>query len=127
MSEETTHDAHSHEDIEAHVKVYIKVFIGLLILTGVTVAVAEVHLPIHLAVAVALVIAGIKGSLVAAEFMHLKGEVKWILYSLLLTVFMFVLVLAVPVITHSGYAETGWRAAAPGTTTSAEAGHGAHH
>lgn len=99
----------TNEEIQDHIKVYLKVFAALLVLTGVTVGVAYVHLPIGPAVAVALIIASIKGSLVAAEFMHLKGEKKWIVYSLILTAFMFLVCLLVPVLGDSNYVETGWR------------------
>ena len=125
MSEAHSHDGHSAEEIQAHIKTYVKVFVTLLVLTGVTVGVAYVHLPIGPAIVVALFIASIKGSLVAAEFMHLKGEKKWILYSLVLTAFMFAVCLLVPVITQSGSSDTGWYT--PPSTAGAPAAHGAQH
>ena len=57
-----------------------------------------------MAVAVALFIATIKGALVAGYFMHLLSEKKLIIAVLALTVAFFVVLLALPVLTHSnGY------------------------
>ena len=88
-------------DIDKHVRVYITVFVALMVLTIVTVAVSRFHLPIHLAVTVALVVAVIKGSLVACYFMHLISEKKLIYAVLALTMAFFVVLLALPVFTHS--------------------------
>ena len=91
-------------DIDKHVKVYIAVFVTLMVLTIVTVAVSRVHLPIQYAVTVALAVALVKGSLVAAYFMHLVSEKKLIYAVLALTVAFFVVLLALPVLTHeNGY------------------------
>lgn len=79
---------HSHaEDIKKHVRKYIIVFIALMALTIVTVAVSYLHLSIMMAVTVALFIATIKGSLVAAYFMHLISEKKAIYITLVFTAF----------------------------------------
>ena len=86
-------------DIDKHVRIYIVVFVSLMVLTLVTVAVSYLHLPIHQAVLVALLIATIKGSLVACYFMHLISEKKLIYSVLALTVFMFLVLLLVPVFT----------------------------
>ncbi|HKQ98289.1 MAG TPA: cytochrome C oxidase subunit IV family protein [Candidatus Polarisedimenticolia bacterium] len=86
-------------DIDKHVRIYITVFVTLMVLTLVTVAVSYLHLPLHLAVAVALLIATIKGSLVACYFMHLISEKKLIYSVLAITVFMFIVLLLVPVFT----------------------------
>ena len=52
----------------------------------------------------ALFIATIKGALVAGYFMHLLSEKKLIIAVLALTVAFFVVLLALPVLTHSnGY------------------------
>ncbi len=70
------------EDVKKHVRVYIGVFIALAILTVVTVAVSLLDIPFYPALIVALLIASIKGSLVAAYFMHLISEkqvVMWVL------------------------------------------------
>jgi len=97
----TDHAAHTAADIDRHVRVYITVFVALMALTIVTVAISRVHLPIHLAVTLALLVAIVKGSLVACYFMHLISEKKLIYAVLLLTVAFFVVLLAVPAITHS--------------------------
>jgi len=91
-------------DIDKHVRVYITVFVALMVLTIVTVAVSRVHLPVGQAVAVALLVATVKGSLVACYFMHLISEKKLILAVLALTAAFFVVLLALPVLTHfDGY------------------------
>ena len=91
-------------DIDRHVRVYITVFVALMALTIITVAISRVHLPLPIAVTVALLVATIKGSLVACYFMHLISEKKLIYAVLLITVFKFIVLLALPVITHgNGY------------------------
>ena len=91
-------------DIDRHVRIYIGVFVALMVLTIITVAIARVHLPLPLAVTAALLVASIKGALVACYFMHLISEKKLIYAVLLLTVAFFIVLLALPVITHSnGY------------------------
>ena len=59
----------------------------------------QVHLAVPLAITVALIIASVKGSLVAAVFMHLSHEKKWIYGSLILTVAFFLVLMAVPLFT----------------------------
>ncbi|MBI3194831.1 MAG: cytochrome C oxidase subunit IV family protein [Ignavibacteriae bacterium] len=81
---------HSHEEIKKHVRKYIFVFVALMALTVITVVVSYLHLTITTAVIVALFIATIKGSLVAAYFMHLISEKKVIYITLLFTVFFFI-------------------------------------
>ena len=88
-------------DIDRHVRVYITVFITLMALTIITVAISRVHLPVPIAVTVALLVATIKGSLVACSFMHLISEKKLIYAVLALTAVFFVVLMALPVITHS--------------------------
>ena len=91
-------------DIDRHVRVYITVFVALMVLTIITVAISYLDLAVPMAVAVAMFVAIIKGSLVAAYFMHLVSEKKLIYAVLVLTVVFFVVLLALPVITHSnGY------------------------
>ena len=102
-SMETMTNDHAAE-IDRHVRVYITVFVTLMALTLVTVAISYLHLPVHLAVSVALFVAAIKGSLVACYFMHLISEKKLILAVLALTVVFFIVLLALPILTHSnGY------------------------
>ena len=88
-------------DIDRHVKVYITVFVALMVLTIITVAVSYLDLSMAIAVPVALFIAIVKGSLVAAYFMHLISEKKLIYAVLVLTAAFFVALLALPVVTHS--------------------------
>ena len=91
-------------DIDKHVRIYITVFVALMVLTIVTVTVSRFHLPVPIAVTVALIVATIKGSLVACYFMHLISEKKLIYAVLVLTVLFFVVLLALPAVTHSsGY------------------------
>jgi len=91
-------------DIDKHVRIYITVFVALMVLTIVTVAISYLHLPVHTAVAIALLVATIKGSLVACYFMHLISEKKLIYAVLLLTAAFFVVLLALPTLTHAnGY------------------------
>ena len=88
------------EEIRHHIKIYIRVFAALAILTVLTVAVAYFHLPIFWAVLIALSIASVKGSLVAAFFMHLVSEKRIILYILLAAAFLFPVLLFLPTIAH---------------------------
>ena len=70
------------------------------VFTVVTVAVNQVHLEvISIAIAVALAIAVAKGSMVAAVFMHLSHEKRWIYGALLLTVAFFIVLMTVPLFT----------------------------
>ena len=86
-------------DIDKHVRVYITVFVALMVLTIVTVAISYLHLPLPVAIGVALLVATIKGTLVAAYFMHLISEKKLIYAVLVLTVVFFIALLALPVFT----------------------------
>ena len=77
-------------------------FVGgmLLIFTVLTVAVNQIHLSsVALAITVALIIACMKGSMVAAIFMHLAHEKKWIYGALVLTVVFFVVLMLIPGLT----------------------------
>lgn len=94
---------HSLKEINKHVKVYLTVFVALLVLTGLTVGVARFHLPVHWAILVGLSIAFIKGFLVAGHFMHLVSEKKFIYFILILTVFFFLCLLFLPVLTASDH------------------------
>ena len=91
-------------DIDRHVRVYITVFAALMALTVVTVAISYLDLSPVTAVTVALFVATVKGSLVAGYFMHLVSEKRLIYAVLLITVAMFVVLLALPALTHGdGY------------------------
>lgn len=80
-----------------NVKAYLAVFAALAVLTVVTVCVSYLHLPVIAGVVVALAIATVKASLVAAFFMHLKGE-RPIIYGLLgVTVGFLILLYVIPI------------------------------
>jgi len=83
------------------IRKYILIGVALLVFTGITVAANRVHLAVPLAVTVALIIAITKGSMVAAVFMHLSDEKKWIYGALLLTVAFFVVLMVLPILTIS--------------------------
>jgi cytochrome c oxidase subunit 4 len=87
---------HDHADVDRHVRAALFVFGALLVLTGFTVAAYYLELPTHLAIALALLIATVKGSLVAAWFMHLISERKLIYWALILTAILFVPLLLFP-------------------------------
>ncbi|HYO76506.1 MAG TPA: cytochrome C oxidase subunit IV family protein [Thermoanaerobaculia bacterium] len=93
--EHPTHEEQHHghdnspEAIRKEIRRYMVVFGALAVLTIVTVAISQLHLPTWQAVALALVVATVKGSLVAAFFMHLVSERKLIYAVLALTVFFF--------------------------------------
>jgi len=72
--------------------VYLTVFAALGVFTVVTVGASYLHMPTSKAIVVALIIAGIKASIVATWFMHLKTEHK-IIYSFLALTAVFVVVL----------------------------------
>ena len=83
--------------IQASVRKYFMIGAALLVFTVITVAVNLVHLSsVALAVTVALIIACMKGSMVAAVFMHLSNERKWIYGAMLLTVIGFAILMMVP-------------------------------
>ncbi len=90
-AEHMEHHAHdnSPEAVKKEVRKYLVVFACLAALTVITVIIANFHLPTWQAVTLALVVATIKGSLVAAFFMHLVSERKLIYAVLVLTVFFF--------------------------------------
>ena len=100
-SDHDDHAGHDPADIDKHVRVYIMVFVALMVLTIVTVAISRLHLSVPMAVAVALFVATIKGALVAGYFMHLISEKKLILAVLALTAAFFVVLLALPSLTHN--------------------------
>ena len=91
-------DAHA-EDIKKHVKTYLMVFGALMALTQLTVGVSYMRLAVPIAIVVALLIASIKGSLVAAYFMHLLHERPVIFYVLALTAVFFAFLMFVPLLT----------------------------
>lgn len=72
---------HAPVDKSAEVRTYLMIFASLAVLTLMTVGVAYMHLPHAAGVVVALIIAALKVYLIAAFFMHLRGEGRLINYS----------------------------------------------
>jgi caa(3)-type oxidase subunit IV len=92
------------EEIRKNIPKYLGVGAALLVFTGITVAVNEIHLAsVALAITVALIIACCKGTMVAAIFMHLNHERKWIYGALLLTVALFIPLMLLPILTHNDH------------------------
>ena len=87
--------------IKKNIRVYMMVGAALFVGTALTVAANQVHLAVPLAITVALIIATTKGSLVAAVFMHLSNEKKWIYAALILTLVGFIVVMSLPFLTVS--------------------------
>ena len=87
--------------VSQSLKKYWTIGAVLFVFTVITVAVNQVHLAVPLAITVALIIAITKGSMVAAVFMHLSHEKKWIYGALLLTVVFFVVLMFLPLLTVS--------------------------
>jgi len=82
--------------MKAGVRKYFMIGAALLIFTGITVGANLLHFAVPIAIAVALAIAITKASMVAAVFMHLSDEKKWIYGALLLTVVFFIVLMTVP-------------------------------
>jgi cytochrome c oxidase subunit 4 len=85
--------------VKSSIRQYMMVGGMLLVFTAITVAANQVHLAIPIAITVALIIATMKGSMVAAVFMHLSHERRWIYGALLLTVIFFIVLMSLPVFT----------------------------
>jgi cytochrome c oxidase subunit 4 len=109
----------SPEAIQAEIRKYMLVFGALAALTIVTVAVSYLHLSIGMAVVVAMVVASVKGTLVAAYFMHLIDERKTIYWILALTVFFFAVLMVIPAGARSDHLGV--------STEMAREGGGEHH
>jgi caa(3)-type oxidase subunit IV len=87
--------------VQKAVRTYFTIGVMLLIFTGVTVAASYFNFAIPAAITVALIIAAMKGSMVAAVFMHLSHEKQWIYGALLLTVVFWIVLMFVPIATIS--------------------------
>ena len=88
--------SHSPEAIKKEVRTYVAVFAALAALTVITVGVSYLHLPLKEAITLALVIASVKGTLVAAFFMHLISEKKIIWLILTFAAIFFAVLLLYP-------------------------------
>ena len=102
--------------VQKSVRGYMTVFALLMIFTVITVAVSRFQFAVPVAITVALIIAGMKGGMVAAVFMHLSHERWWVYGTLLLTVVFFIVLLFLPVLTTLDGLGTGspWSAVEPG-------------
>ena len=103
------HDDHdSPENIKKELRKYWAVFFALAAGTALTVWVRfKLDLPEKQAIIVALIIASVKGSLVAAFFMHLLSEKKLIYSVLVVTVIFFAVLMWLPV--HDVLDKFGYR------------------
>ena len=86
-------------EIRKSVRSYITVFVMLMIFTIITVAASRFHFAVPVAITIALLIAAMKGSMVAAVFMHLSHEKRWVYGTLLLTAVFFLGLLLLPLFT----------------------------
>ncbi len=86
-------------DIKKHVRTYIIVFVALAALTVVTVGISYLHLAKVPAILLALFIATLKGTLVAAYFMHLISEKRLIFVVLIITFVFFLALILLPAFT----------------------------
>jgi len=94
--------AESAEEIRHHIAVYKKVGLALAVLTVVTVAASYLHIDsVAMTVTIALFIASIKGALVACYFMHLIDERSIIYWVLIITAFIFVVLMFVPLLSEA--------------------------
>lgn len=115
------------ESIKKNVRSYWMIGLALYVFTVITVAVNQIHLAVPFAITLALIVASIKGTMVAAVFMHLNHEKAWIYGSLVLTVAFFVVLMFLPVLSiadHVGVTHS-W-AATPAAAHGAAAGGGGH-
>jgi len=131
----TVHDGHdnSPEAVKKEIRRYLMVLGALGILTLITVGISSLQLPTWQAIALGLAVATIKGSLVAAFFMHLISERKLIYAVLLFTVFFFGMLLWGPWHHHydaerewPGHDETNSPAAAAPADTHGSPGNSSH-
>jgi caa(3)-type oxidase subunit IV len=88
------------ESVRNSIRTYLMIGAALFVFTVITVAVNQVHLAVPAAITVALIIASMKGSMVAAVFMHLKAERPWIYGALILTIVGFLVLMTVPLFTQ---------------------------
>ena len=126
------HDGHDNSPgaVKKEIRRYLMVLGALAILTLVTVGISYLKLPTGQAIALGLAVAIVKGSLVAAFFMHLISERKLIYAVLVFTVFFFGMLMWGP--WHHHYdAEREWPGHdvtnQHGGTTPPAAAHGSTH
>lgn len=113
------------ESVKKSIRTYLMVGAALYVFTVITVAIDQVHLAVPFAITLALIVASMKGSMVAAIFMHLNHERWWVYGSLILTVVFFVAVMMLPILTtkdHIGVLSDWAVAAGHAAGHAAEAG-----
>ncbi len=111
-------------EVKRHIRTYLMVGLALLVFTGITVAAAGISGGVATHVTVALIIAGFKGAMVAAIFMHLNHERTWIYGSLVLTVVFFAVLMMLPAFTTADNIGRPTDAALAAPASSG--GHGGH-
>jgi caa(3)-type oxidase subunit IV len=99
--------------IQKSVATYYKIGAALLVFTGITVGASYFNLAIPAAITLAMIIAATKGSMVAAIFMHLSYERRWVYGALLLTLVGFIILMTVPMFTIMDTIGTPTHQAAP--------------
>ena len=92
---------HTAEEIRGEIRRYWIIGLALFLLTVITVVVSYLDVSPGMAVFVALLIACIKGSLVAAVFMHLISERQAIYSLLILTAIFFAALMIIPIGTRA--------------------------
>lgn len=116
---------HSAEaEVRKHIRTYLMIGAALLVFTAITVTASFVNMGVAGNVTLALIIASIKGSMVAAIFMHLNHEKRWIYGALLLTVLGFLVLMSVPMFTTMDH--IGTPIVVPAAAGASEAGHEGH-
>ena len=93
-------------EVRKHIRTYLMIGAALLVFTAITVAASFISLGVAGNVALALIIATIKGSMVAAIFMHLNHERRWIYGSLVLTAVFFAALMSIPLFTTADHIGT---------------------
>jgi len=125
LTEHSTHaDHNSPESIHREKRKYFIIFGMLGILTILTVTVSRLDVSHTMHLVLALTIAVVKGSLVAAYFMHLLSERKLIFAVLGLTVFFFGMLLWGP--WHHNYDAMGGGVNSPGVQETTPSTAGSH-
>ena len=108
-------------EVQKKVRGYLRIGALLLVFTAITVAASYFSFGVPAAITVAMIIAATKGSMVAAVFMHLSHEKRWIYGALLLTLVGFVILMLVPMFTVMD--SIGTPRSAPVAAAGAHAGH----
>ena len=111
-------------EMKKHVRSYKMIGLALFVFTAITVAVNQIHLAVPLAITLALIIASMKGSMVAAVFMHLSHEKRWIYFAMLLTLAGFIVLMTVPIFTT--HDTIGTRIVVPAAGAGAAGAHEGH-